>query len=307
MNTKPLVSIILPTYNRAHILERTIKNMLEQTWRDWELIIVDDCSRDNTEEVVKCFDDLRIRFIKHENNKGEAAARNTGLAHARGALIANQDSDDLWLPQKLKEEVALLSQAPPSVGGVYSQIKRTYLDGSVAYAPPLSFPQTEGNLFLVFLRGDFYITSQAMLVKKECIDALNGFDENLRLLNDADFCIRFAKKYELRYNPHIRVTGDVTPDSQSQNFSKRLEAREYLLKKHEEDLRRHPLILAKRAYNIGNSHALRGNIKRAAPYLRMARAAAPKNLKYRLAFFLSLTGIAPLYHAAAFFSRIREQ
>lgn len=300
-----LVSIILPTYNRAYILERTIKNMLEQTWRDWELIIVDDCSQDNTEEVVKRFDDTRIRYVKHETNKGEAAARNTGLRHARGALIANQDSDDLWDPRKLAEEVALLSVAPPSVGGVYSQIKRTFRDGRVVYVPPPSAPKIEGDLFLEFLRGDFYITSQALLARKECMEALNGFDENLRLLNDADFCIRFAKKYRLLYNPHMRVTVDVTADSQSQNFPKRLEAREYLLKKYEEDLRRHPAILAAHAYDIGNSHALRGNLSRAEPYLRMARAAAPANRKYRVAWYLARSGIAWLYRAAASLSRIK--
>jgi len=95
MNEKnPTVSVIIPTYNRAHTIGRAIKSVLNQTYQDFEIIVVDDGSTDNTEEVVKSFRDKRIRYIQHKKNKGAAAARNTGIKSAKGKYIAFQDSDD---------------------------------------------------------------------------------------------------------------------------------------------------------------------------------------------------------------------
>src|SRR3989344_1865760 len=95
------VSVVLPTYNRAHTLERAVRSVLNQTHKDFELIVVDDGSTDNTRDIVVSFADGRIRYIKHESNKGVAEARNTGIGASRASLIAFQDSDDEWLPHKL--------------------------------------------------------------------------------------------------------------------------------------------------------------------------------------------------------------
>ena len=96
----PKVSIIIPTYNRANLLPRAIKSVLSQTFKDFELIVINDGSTDNTEEVIKKFQkkDERIKYILHKDNKGEAAARNTGIRIAKGEYIASHDSDDEWLP-----------------------------------------------------------------------------------------------------------------------------------------------------------------------------------------------------------------
>ena len=294
----PLISILLPTYNRAYVLGRTINNIIDQTWKNWELIVVDDNSTDDTEKLVAGFKDKRIRYIKHKTNKGEAAARNTGGKIATGVFIANQDSDDLWEPTKLEEEISLLSNAPADVGGVYSQTKRTFMDGRVVLVPDESAPQKEGNLHEIFLRGDFYITSQAITVRKQYIENIGWFDENLRLLNDAEFCIRFSQKYKLLYNPRLRVISDVVPGSQSQNPELRLRSREYIFNKHRKEFTKYPAILAKNAYSIGNAHALRGELREAHPFLRIAKLSAPRNIKYSVALFLSLIPIRRLYKTA---------
>lgn len=101
----PKVSVIIPTYNRAHLIGRAIKSVLNQTYKDFEIIIVDDGSTDKTEEVVKDFKDERVRYIRREKNKGGSAARNTGIKAARGEYIAFQDSDDEWLPEKLEKQM----------------------------------------------------------------------------------------------------------------------------------------------------------------------------------------------------------
>lgn len=104
-----LVSIIMPSYNTACFISDTIRSVLAQTYANWELIIVDDCSTDNTDEVVKIFlNDSRIRYIKNDKNSGAAVSRNRALREAKGRWIAFLDSDDLWVQDKLEKQIAFM-------------------------------------------------------------------------------------------------------------------------------------------------------------------------------------------------------
>ena len=106
-----LVSIIMPSYNTAKYISDSIKSVLAQTYKNWELIIVDDCSTDNTDEIVGEFlSDERIRYLKNEKNSGAAVSRNYALREARGKWIAFLDSDDLWLPEKLEKQLAFMAE-----------------------------------------------------------------------------------------------------------------------------------------------------------------------------------------------------
>ena len=106
-----LVSIIMPSYNTAQFIKQSIHSVLEQTYANWELIIVDDCSTDNTEQIVKEYlADKRIRFLKNEKNSGAAVSRNYALREAKGKWIAFLDSDDLWHPQKLEKQLAFMKE-----------------------------------------------------------------------------------------------------------------------------------------------------------------------------------------------------
>lgn len=105
------VSIIMPSYNTAKFISETIESVLAQTYTDWKLIIVDDCSTDNTDEVVKPYlSDSRIIYIKNEKNSGAAFSRNRALREAKGKWIAFLDSDDLWLPEKLEKQIAFMEK-----------------------------------------------------------------------------------------------------------------------------------------------------------------------------------------------------
>ena len=109
MNT--MISIIMPSYDTAQYIEQSILSVQKQTYENWELIIVDDCSTDNTDEVVKpLLSDARIRYLKNEKNSGAAVSRNRALREAKGKWIAFLDSDDLWLPEKLEKQVAFMEQ-----------------------------------------------------------------------------------------------------------------------------------------------------------------------------------------------------
>ena len=105
-----LVSIIMPSYNTAPYIKETVQSVLNQTYENWELIIVDDCSTDNTEEVLSKIYDERIRFIKNEKNSGAAVSRNKALREARGQWIAYLDSDDLWMPEKLEKQTSFMKK-----------------------------------------------------------------------------------------------------------------------------------------------------------------------------------------------------
>ncbi|MBR5451677.1 MAG: glycosyltransferase family 2 protein [Clostridia bacterium] len=105
---KDLVSIIMPSYNTAGFIADSIKSVLAQTYDNFELIIVDDCSTDNTDEVVSFFEDPRIRYFKNEKNSGAAVSRNRALREAKGKWIAFLDSDDIWAPQKLEKQIAFM-------------------------------------------------------------------------------------------------------------------------------------------------------------------------------------------------------
>lgn len=107
---KGLVSIILPSYNTAPYIRETIQSVLDQTYQKWELIIVDDCSTDSTDEVVASIKDDRIKYFHNEKNSGAAVSRNRALREAKGRWIAFLDSDDLWMPEKLEKQISFMEK-----------------------------------------------------------------------------------------------------------------------------------------------------------------------------------------------------
>lgn len=105
-----LVSIIMPSYNTAPYIKETIESVLAQSYRNWELLIVDDCSDDNTDEIINLFHDPRIQYFKNDQNSGAAVSRNRALREAKGRFIAFLDSDDLWMPQKLEKQIMFMEK-----------------------------------------------------------------------------------------------------------------------------------------------------------------------------------------------------
>ena len=105
-----LVSVIMPSWNTSNFIAESIQSVIDQTYENWELIIVDDCSTDNTDEVVAKFKDKRIRYFKNEKNSGAALSRNRALREARGEWIAFLDSDDLWSPDKLEHQINFMNK-----------------------------------------------------------------------------------------------------------------------------------------------------------------------------------------------------
>lgn len=255
-----LISIGLPTYNRAALLPRAIDSVLAQTYTDFELIIVDDGSTDNTRAVVASYTDPRIRYIRHETKRGVWVGRNRAVREAKGDYLAFQDSDDWWHSQKLAEEIALLQNAPPHVGAVYSQIEKRYRRGEPLLFP--SAPPYAGDLLSSFLGGGYLVTLQAVLMRKTCIDTVGMFDESFITFGDAEFIIRFAAHYHFLYNPHVRAYLEMQPDSVSRKKKERLFARAYVLQKHYALFRRHPRALRYWSGRLARAFLVQKNIKK---------------------------------------------
>lgn len=194
MSTNPLVSVVIPTYNRAHLLGRALKSVLFQTYEHLDVIVVDDASTDNTEEVLASFRDRRLRYIRHERNKGGSAARNTGIALSEGEYIAFLDSDDEWLPYKVEKHLRVFSE-DPGCGVVFSahiEIDRHGLTRVHRDMGP------EGWIYKDLLVSAVVGTTSAVVVKRECFETAGLFDETLPSCQDWDMWIRIAKNYRFR-------------------------------------------------------------------------------------------------------------
>lgn len=125
---KDLVSIIMPSYNTGRYIKETIQSVLDQTYKSWELIIVDDCSTDNTEEVVVSIKDERIKYFRNEKNSGAAVSRNRALREAKGRWIAFLDSDDLWMSEKLEKQISFMEKNGYSFS--YTNYEEIDVDGN---------------------------------------------------------------------------------------------------------------------------------------------------------------------------------
>lgn len=193
--TRPLVSVVIPTFNRAATIVRAVESVLQQTYRPLELIVVDDGSTDETSEVLKRYGDA-IVYVP-QDNAGPAAARNRGIRQSQGDLIAFLDSDDVWLATKLERQVAVLERAGPEAPCCLCNTLIRTPDGqerdSFAIAW-LRMREPEG-LWLnpaVILATRFVLFCQAALVRRKPLLDCGGFDEQLWLMEDHDLALRLA-------------------------------------------------------------------------------------------------------------------
>jgi glycosyltransferase involved in cell wall biosynthesis len=280
----PTVSVVIPTYNRANVLGSAIRSVLNQDYQDFEIIVVDDGSTDDTEQVVTAVDKPQIKYIRHEENRGPAAARNTGIGSARGRYIAFQDSDDQWVPQKLGHQVQVIEAASGRVGAVYTGFWRVK-NGNKTYEPRRR-EKSEGDIHKELLRGNF-LGTPTILVKRECFGSAGLFDEKLFHLEDWEAWLRISRHYEFRLIDEGLVECFETPDSLSTNLSTLIEAHEYILGKHHEMFRTYPEIHGEERYWIGNLWCQFGDGVRGRQYFRKALKATPLNPKYVAAYLLS--------------------
>lgn len=233
---EPLVSVIIPTYNRAYCIENAVKSVLAQDYENMEILILDDGSTDETEAVIGKMEDKRIFYQKNSCNCGAAVTRNIGIQMAKGEYIAFQDSDDIWLPEKLKQQVQVLEDS--TYGMVYSCFEREFPDGRVEKVPRDGIQQEAKQGYIYpYLLAESYISTQTMLVRKEILQQIQGFDEALKSYEDYDLAIRIAKCCQVAFIDEILVHLNTLPDSIDMDMMRGMISSCYLLKKYEKDLK----------------------------------------------------------------------
>ncbi|UOO94991.1 glycosyltransferase [Halococcus dombrowskii] len=199
MNT---VSVVVPTHERTSVLQRAIDSVLNQTFTDIEAIVVDDASADCTEEVVNQYDDPRVKYIRHEENRGGSAARNTGIDAAEGKFIAFLDDDDEWRSDKLAAQLDAYERTTSDTGIVYTGIENVDMDGQTN---SIKTPQIEGDVTKELLLHNFIGSFSAVMVDRETIEQTGLLDERFPSWQDWEYYIRLSQEAQFAAVPEPLV------------------------------------------------------------------------------------------------------
>jgi len=222
----PQVTVVLPVFNHAATIGRAIASVLSQSIGEWELVIVDDASDDDLPLALAGVRDDRIRLLRHDRNRGAAAARNTGIKAARASLIAFIDSDDEWLPAKLERQIAAMAHARPSLGGLCTAFRLTRT--RTGYAED-RYPQAAGTWAASLLDGCFVSPGSTLMARRECFETVGMLDDSLSRFEDWDWLLRLVERYEFDCLPEVLAivhVGVPPPRSVVESAARELESRQ---------------------------------------------------------------------------------
>lgn len=285
MASDPAVSLILPTHNRAALLPAAIQSVLDQTFQDFELIVVDDGSTDETEKVLGGIRDPRIQKIRLANRVGAAEARNIGLAKARADWIGFMDSDVQWAPEKLERQFMALEDAPDRVGALFcafwlrenGRIRR--VPGSGLRVPPQGW-------FDRLLWGNL-VDTPSLLVQRGLLEGLGGFDGAMPRFQDWDLALRLSRETEIRFLDEPLYLSTRDGDSISSNSKAAVAALNRLLGKHSDLLERNPKLHAHFKAYTAHFECLSGNPQAARALLRHSIRIHPRGVEAPVCYLLS--------------------
>jgi glycosyltransferase involved in cell wall biosynthesis len=231
----PKISIIIPAYNSSLFLKRTVESVLAQTFTDWELLIIDDCSTDNTRELAAEFtkQDARIKLYQTlRNSGGPAAPKNLGFKMSQGELIAYLDHDDEWLPAKLTTQIDLFANSPKKNLGLVSCGVDLIDDSGKCFG--VFIPLKKENPFPEILLRNPIHSNSSVLLKREVIEAVGGRDEAMKYSEDWDMWIRVAKAgyvIDHIYKPLVRYHFHKENATKTLGYLSKIADVEYVFKK----------------------------------------------------------------------------
>jgi len=209
----PLISIITPTYQRAEFIEEMLKSILVQTYSNWELILVDDGSTDNTVELIKPYlNDQRIKYHYQENN-GQSSARKKAIQLAEGEYLAFLDSDNVWIPTRLELGLKAI-ESDPTIDLTYGDIVEIDIDS--VEQPTQNMKRFSGAVAPELVKDNF-ITMNTVLVKKTAVIKVGAFRSEVKRADDYDMWLRLSAEHNFLYVPKIMVKYRVMDDQISSN------------------------------------------------------------------------------------------
>lgn len=220
MSTPETVSVVIPTYNRAEVLGKSIDSALAQTYEDVEVVVVDDASMDETEQLVGEYGgDVLYHCL--EENQGANVARNKGIELADGAFVAFLDADDYWRPEKLEQQIQAFEDAPDSCGLVHTAIEIQNFDGEAIDKVPTASPDDPKRRLLL---GDYVGTFSSVVVKSRVFDIIKPLKRDLPSWQDWEFYLRVADEYGFRaVDDYLTVKRSGKDDQISKNLEPLLE------------------------------------------------------------------------------------
>jgi len=267
MVKSPEVSVIIPVYNQAKFIDKAIESVLKQSYQDFEIVVVNDGSTDNSESTVKGFIDFRIRYICHSDNRGISAARNTGIRASRGKYITLLDADDEFLPEKLDMQVELLRSEPSDVGVVCAWSFN--IDKNGDYISKRYLPRKGGYIFEDLLSAN-YMSVPALLIRRECFEKVGLFDNLLNGQEDWDMWIRIAKYYKFALIKIPLAKRRIHPNRISYDLERKNVTANRIIKKYMNELKsrqsihsRHYLYIGFRFCQLGKMRDGRRNLLKA--------------------------------------------
>ncbi len=302
MNKNPKVSVIIPTYNRADLLPRAIDSVSNQTFKDFELIVVDDGSTDNTKEIVMEYQkkDERIKYLWEENSGGPAKPKNTGIKNSQGEYIAFLDSDDEWFLKKLEKQLKLF-ESSNTLGFV--SCNALIIDENNNNNRRWEYNSPKNKDFISLLEGNKIWSCSSVIIKKDIFERMGFFDENLNFGEDWEMWLRITKRYnfDFVYEPLIKYYLHQNNISSTETNFKKIKNFEYILKKYEEDFKKYPKAKSRVLRNIGTFYTLDNDGKLARKYFKEAIKSNPLNLRLYPQYFLSFS--SKIYKKVLFIKR----
>jgi glycosyltransferase involved in cell wall biosynthesis len=267
----------------------SVESVLSQTFQDFELIIVDDGSDDDTEAVIHTIDDSRVKYIKCDRNYGATHARNVGIQIASGQYVAFQDSDDQWLPEKLRKQVEVLHSAKKNVGVVYNAYWRV-INNKQIYMP-VDAPNTKKAKAIVAELFFLFVATPTVLVRKECFERSGVFDERLPRLQEWELWIRMSQNYNFEYINEALVASYYQSQSITADHESLIASFDLILEKHGQILYQDKNKLAK-IFAIFGRHLLssKATYNHGRDYLLNAFKLKPTSSKYILYLTFSYLG-----------------
>lgn len=229
------VSVVIPTYNREKTILRAIQSVLNQTYTNLEVLVIDDGSTDGTADIVNSIQDDRVKYVVMEQNGGPSRARNAGVQMAEGEWIAFQDSDDCWHVNKLKIQMEYANMYP-EFSMIYCMYKMNFGNGEVITVPVEPLPDVmEGNMLKTLLKRNV-IGAPTVMVKRTAFEAVGGFDASYKALEDWEYVVRFAKEYKIGFLPDVLMDCYMLNNGVSSNIGAYFEGRCKMLSQYKSEM-----------------------------------------------------------------------
>jgi len=277
----PKVSVIIPTHNRAEFLLSAITSVLNQTFQNFEVIIIDDASKDHTREVIANFNDTRIKVIHNQVSKGAAGARNIAIMNSNCEYTAFLDDDDEWVPEKLKMQTCLLDKSPPEVGGVCTgRFEIEKVSGRVSVYNPEMNDLSKGN----------FITTSSILLRRECFEKCGLFDESMPTNSDYDMWIRISKDFSFKIIKNALVNYYIHENSLTLDYEKKTIGIEILFEKHDDFFKKCRKEYSKQYLDLGVAYCYKGEVQKGRKAFSKSIGMNPFEIRNYFNFILSLLG-----------------